>query len=125
MTTRHHYRRPIDTRVEIQKLRTLVTDIASEHRKIGIALDQASTALVRLEKGVLDKLEKRTLDKPRIESVSEGQLITARALSLRLALSRQTLWRMVREARLPAPIHISPMCIRWREADIAAWVAER
>jgi len=54
-----------------------------------------------------------------------GQLLTTREVGQRLSLSRQTLWRMVREHRLPAPIHISPMCLRWREADIAAWVAER
>jgi predicted DNA-binding transcriptional regulator AlpA len=72
------------------------------------------------------KRSSREVEPPPVPSLGRvGQLLTTREVGQRLCLSRQTLWRMVREERLPAPIHISPMCIRWRETDIAAWVAER
>jgi predicted DNA-binding transcriptional regulator AlpA len=54
-----------------------------------------------------------------------GQLLTVRDLVQRLRLSRWTIHKMVRESRLPAPIYVTPARIRWRESEIAAWVAER
>ena len=40
----------------------------------------------------------------------------------RVALSRTTIWRRVREGTFPAPVSLGPTRIAWREADITAWV---
>lgn len=54
-----------------------------------------------------------------------GQLITVRDLVGRLGISRHTVWRMVRDKRLPRPVQITSTRIAWREAEILAWMAAR
>lgn len=50
-------------------------------------------------------------------------------LSRRYGTSRVTVWRWVREGRLPVPLRIGPNCSRWRSDEILAaeehWMAER
>lgn len=42
-----------------------------------------------------------------------------------LEVSRQTIWRWVREGKFPAPIKLGPNCTRWRLSDVQAWEASR
>lgn len=42
-----------------------------------------------------------------------------------LEVSRQTIWRWVREGKFPAPIKLGPNCTRWRLSDVQAWEVSR
>lgn len=42
-------------------------------------------------------------------------------LATRYQVTRQTIWRWVREGNLPAPIRLGKAAVRWSEADILAW----
>lgn len=53
-----------------------------------------------------------------------GQLLTAREVAGQLGLSIETVLRWARDGRLPA-LQLSSRAIRFREAEIDAWVAER
>jgi predicted DNA-binding transcriptional regulator AlpA len=50
--------------------------------------------------------------------------LSARSLAKRLAVHRTTLWRWVRDGKLPPPTKLSPRCLRWREDVIEDWEAE-
>lgn len=43
----------------------------------------------------------------------------------RLGVSHDTVRRMVRDGRFPAPLEIARRSIGWLEADLDAWLAER
>ena len=49
-------------------------------------------------------------------------LISARELSLLAGRSRTSIWRDVRQCRLPTPIAIGPQTRRWRLADVRAYL---
>lgn len=42
-------------------------------------------------------------------------------LANRFEISRNTLWRWVRNKSFPAPVKLSPGCTRWRLSDVEAW----
>jgi predicted DNA-binding transcriptional regulator AlpA len=51
-----------------------------------------------------------------------GLLIDARGLAALLGLSRNTVWKLSATGRLgPRPIHLG-RCVRWRVAEVKAWV---
>lgn len=52
---------------------------------------------------------------------SEARWIDVANLSKRLCVSRNTVWRWVREDRFPAPVRLSGGCTRWRLDDIERW----
>lgn len=37
--------------------------------------------------------------------------------------SRTTIWRRIQKGRFPAPVDLGAGRIRWRAADIAAWIS--
>jgi predicted DNA-binding transcriptional regulator AlpA len=49
-------------------------------------------------------------------------LLSARMLAKRLAVSVRTLWRLRSSGKLPEPVRLGG-AVRWRAADIDAWVA--
>lgn len=49
--------------------------------------------------------------------------VSDKQLSERLEVSRQTVWRWVREGNLPSPIKLGSNCTRWKLSDIEAWEA--
>src|SRR5437763_1306666 len=51
------------------------------------------------------------------------RLLTRRDVALRLKVSLRHLSRMVSESAFPPPVTLGRRCLRWREADIAAYVA--
>jgi excisionase family DNA binding protein len=53
-----------------------------------------------------------------------GRLLTARAVAEQLGLSPETVLRWARLGRLPA-IHLSNRAIRFREAELEAWLEQR
>ena len=46
-------------------------------------------------------------------------------LSEFLEVSRQTIWRWVREGKFPTPIKLGQNCTRWKLSDVAAWGASK
>ena len=42
-------------------------------------------------------------------------------LAERFGIARQSVWRWVRDGRLPAPVKLSPGCSRWRLVDVEKW----
>ena len=49
-------------------------------------------------------------------------LLSARTLAKRLGVSVRTLWRLRSAGKLPTPVRLGGV-VRWRVADIDAWVA--
>jgi len=56
------------------------------------------------------------------ESTDDVVLICAETLAQRLDVSLRTLWRLRNSGKLPSPIRLGGS-VRWRAAEIAAWVA--
>jgi excisionase family DNA binding protein len=55
-------------------------------------------------------------------SEAPSLLLSAKTLAKRLEVSVRTLWRLRSSGKLPEPVRIGGV-IRWRTADIDAWVA--
>lgn len=49
-------------------------------------------------------------------------LMSAQTLAKRLEVSVRTLWRLRSSGKLPVPVRVGG-AVRWRAADIEAWVA--
>ena len=50
------------------------------------------------------------------------QLLDAREVAGLLRISIPTLWRAVKQERVPAPIHMGPRLVRWRLVDLERFV---
>lgn len=50
-------------------------------------------------------------------------MISARQLQALAQRSRVSLWRDVREGRLPPPVQLGPNCIRWTVSDARRYLA--
>lgn len=46
-------------------------------------------------------------------------------LSEFLEVSRQTIWRWVREGKFPTPIKLGPNCTRWNLEHVKSWEASK
>lgn len=47
-------------------------------------------------------------------------------LANRLAISRQTIWRLVKaDPKFPKPVKLSAGCTRWRLSEVEAWAAQK
>ena len=55
----------------------------------------------------------------------EYELLTIREVAQMFRVNVSTIYRLVREGEIPAPIRISPTSTRWRADEIKAWLDER
>lgn len=55
------------------------------------------------------------------------QLLTRPEVEKRCRIQRSTIYRLMRAqpSLFPLPIRIGPRAVRWREADLDAWLASR
>jgi len=53
------------------------------------------------------------------------QYLSDKAIAAKYATSRQTIWRWVREGKLPKPIKLSSGTTRWKESDLLQWEAQQ
>ncbi|MEX0603838.1 MAG: helix-turn-helix domain-containing protein [Marinobacter sp.] len=53
------------------------------------------------------------------------QYLSDKHISERYEVSRQTVWRWVREGKFPAPLKLGPNCTRWKLSDVEAWEASK
>jgi prophage regulatory protein len=49
------------------------------------------------------------------------KFLSVKQLCDRYSTSRQSIWRWVRDGRMPAPVKLSPGCTRWKLADLEVW----
>ena len=57
------------------------------------------------------------------KSQAKRLLYSTRSLERVVSLSRATIWRKVKDGKFPQPVRIGVRGIRWRRADIDAWLA--
>ena len=53
------------------------------------------------------------------------RLLRLKEVIERTALSRSTIYRLMRDGSFPEPLKIGPRAVRWRESETEAWVAAR
>ena len=57
-----------------------------------------------------------------LDSLPDSALISVRQLEALTQRSRVSLWRDVRDGRLPAPVKLGPNTIRWTVADVRQYL---
>ena len=69
----------------------------------------------------------RTSKRTTLPNVLESKILRPRDLLARYQISEPTLFRWVREKKLPRPFKLVPggRLVGWRESDLAAFEAER
>lgn len=50
---------------------------------------------------------------------------TDKQLAQRYLVSRQTIWRWVKEEKFPSPIRLSKSCTRWTAESVMQWEQSR
>lgn len=71
-----------------------------------------------------DESDKRTLPSSIDQTVKSGtlpELLTIRELAKVLKLSPRSIWRLVKNQKLPVPVRIGGS-IRWRADEITRWI---
>jgi len=54
-----------------------------------------------------------------------SNLLTRQQVSARCALSRMTIYRLMRSGEFPTPIRIGQRAVRWQSTEIDEWLASR
>jgi len=52
---------------------------------------------------------------------TEHRYVSDKELADYLKVSRQTIWRWVREGKFPAPVKLGPNCTRWNLSTVRDW----
>jgi predicted DNA-binding transcriptional regulator AlpA len=55
-------------------------------------------------------------------ALAHVQLLDAREVAALLSISVPTLWRCVKQERVPKPMHMGPRLVRWRLRDLERFV---
>lgn len=58
----------------------------------------------------------------RIDPPSEQLLVDARSAAALLGVGLRTLRTMDAAGRMPAPVRLSPGCVRWKLAELRDWI---
>jgi predicted DNA-binding transcriptional regulator AlpA len=59
-----------------------------------------------------------------LSALKSGALLTVYDMAAIVKASTSTVWRMARDGRLPAPVHLGPGMTRWLPADVHDWYAK-
>jgi prophage regulatory protein len=73
-----------------------------------------------IEDGLADTGKLQVLDYPRGQRV-----LRSREVSVRVGLSRTTVWRLRQQGDFPAPRQLSANAMGWTEEEIDQWIASR
>lgn len=57
--------------------------------------------------------------------LGEKVLLRLKDVSSAVGLCRSSIYRLVAEGTFPKPVHVSERSVRWRAADIEAWIEAR
>ena len=75
---------------------------------------------------MLTELEGRLAEKLRsTQPTQPAELLSQTEVARLLRVVPRTVQRMVARGELPAPIQLSPSCVRWRRADLDSWLEAR
>ena len=66
----------------------------------------------------------RPYSPPRVQAREPAELLTSEQVANRLAISLRTVWRMVRAGKLPQPVRYNRKLVRWKAADVSAYVRD-
>ena len=53
------------------------------------------------------------------------RLIDLREVMRLVSLSKSAVYAWIAQGAFPAPVHLGPRCVRWPEAEVQQWIAER
>lgn len=56
------------------------------------------------------------------DPLKAGNNLRVSTLAPRLGISKNTIWRLVREGRFPKPVKLSEKVTVWKAADVLAWL---
>jgi predicted DNA-binding transcriptional regulator AlpA len=56
------------------------------------------------------------------DPLKAGFNLRVSALAPRLGISKNTIWRLVREGKFPKPIKLSEKVTVWKACDVLAWL---
>jgi prophage regulatory protein len=70
----------------------------------------------------LHQTDPAPLSAPTADTPLSPLLLTARQAAALCGVSLATWHRMVSAGRCPAPLRLSPGCVRWRREDLAEWI---
>jgi len=59
------------------------------------------------------------------DPLKAGNNLRVSTLAPRLGISKNTIWRLVREGRFPKPIKITEKISVWKADDVLAWLASK
>ncbi|MDP3334501.1 MAG: AlpA family phage regulatory protein [Methylococcaceae bacterium] len=59
------------------------------------------------------------------DPLKAGNNLRVSALAPRLGISKNTVWRLVREGKFPKPIKLSTKISVWKADDVLAWLASK
>lgn len=51
------------------------------------------------------------------------RLLSIGEVQQRVSMGRSTIYARIKAGRFPRPVSVSPGMVRWRDADIDAWIA--
>jgi len=56
-------------------------------------------------------------------TAEQSELLDPAGLAAFLSVSKCHIWRLHSAGKIPAPVRISPKVLRWRRAELSAWLA--
>jgi prophage regulatory protein len=62
---------------------------------------------------------------PTTDPLKAGFNLRVSALAPRLGISKNTIWRLVREGKFPKPIKLSEKVTVWKADDVLAWLESK
>ena len=57
--------------------------------------------------------------------MSDIVLLTRQQVEKMLGIRRSTVYKLMRQGKLPEPIQITTGCVRWRKAELEDWINSR
>ena len=57
---------------------------------------------------------------PKPPYLAEDPLLNVDEASAEVNVAKSTFWREVKAGRMPAPIHVTPKCPRWKRSELRA-----
>jgi prophage regulatory protein len=54
-----------------------------------------------------------------------GSLLRIATVTAVTGLSKRTIYRMMDKGDFPDLVRLTPRCVAWRQADVAAWITSR
>ena len=57
---------------------------------------------------------------PKPTYVAADPLLSVEEASAEVNVAKSTFWREVKAGRMPAPIHVTPKCPRWKRSELRA-----